>query len=78
MRCVTGTLAYNKDRGVACPYLLAIRTHQQGPTLDTRCPLCLQAGEHHPGEDTVEHLFSECQSDSVRARTRPEWHSSPP
>jgi hypothetical protein len=49
---------------MACPDLLAIsyqpvRTHPRGPTLDTRCPLCLQAGERHPGEDTVEHLFSE-------------------
>jgi hypothetical protein len=68
LRCMTGTLAYNKDRAVACPDLLAIRTHPQGPTLDTRCPLCLQAGEHHPGEDTVEHLFSECRStDAARA-----------
>jgi hypothetical protein len=62
LRCMTGTLAYNQDRAVACPDLLTIRTHPQGPTLDTRCPLCLQAEETRPGEDTVRHLFSECPS----------------
>jgi hypothetical protein len=69
---MTGTLAYNQDRAVACPYLLTIRTHPQGPTLDTRCPLCLQAWETRPGEDTIQHLFSECPSaDADRGALKP-------
>lgn len=66
LRCMTGTMAYNGDRAADCPALLTVRTHKDGPTMSTTCPLCMQAGLSQPGQDTTHHIFNTCPATAAK------------
>jgi len=61
-----GSRLYNAERVADNPGL--DRVCVRGELLDTRCPLCIEAGLRSPGPDTRQHLFHHCpQTTALRS-----------
>lgn len=59
---VSGSIRYNGEIATEYPEILRYTASPGGkPTrLSTECPLCIEAQERNPGEDTKDHLFRKC------------------